>query len=122
MKLPIRTGLCSYGMSGKIFHAPFIKVHPGYELTAIVERSKNDSNEKYPGAKILRSVDELIADPEISLVVVNTPLQTHYEFTKAALLAGKHVITEKPFTLSSKQAEELNGIAEDSSLLLSVYQ
>ncbi len=69
----IKTGICSYGMSGKLFHAPFIEAHPGFELTAIVERHNNDSRERYPHSKLYRSVDELINDKEIQLIVVNTP-------------------------------------------------
>ena len=78
----IKTGICSYGMSGKLFHAPFIQNHPGFELTAIVERSKNESREKYPGSKLYRSVDELVADESLQLIIVNTPVQTHFDYVK----------------------------------------
>ena len=70
----IRTGICSYGMSGKLFHAPFLEAHPGYELSAIVERHNHDSKERYPNAKLYRSVEELCADKELQLIVVNTPI------------------------------------------------
>ncbi|MBS1575438.1 MAG: Gfo/Idh/MocA family oxidoreductase, partial [Bacteroidetes bacterium] len=100
----IKTGICSYGMSGKLFHAPFIEAHPGFELTAIVERSKNDSRARYPNSKLYRSVDELINDPSIELIIVNTPVQTHYDIAKQAMNAGKHIIVEKPFTVTSKEA------------------
>ena len=84
----IKTGILSYGMSGKLFHAPFIESHPEFELTAIVERTKNESREKYPNAKLYRSVDEVITDPTIELVVVNTPVQTHFEFAKKSIDIG----------------------------------
>lgn len=118
----IKTGICSYGMSGKLFHAPFIQNHPGFELTAIVERSKNESREKYPDAKLYRSVDELIADESLQLIIVNTPIQTHYDYAKKVITAGKHVIVEKPFTVTSKEAEELVKLAEMKNVLLIVYQ
>jgi len=118
----ISTGICSYGMSGKLFHAPFIEAHPGYDLAAIVERHNSDSRERYPQTKLYRSVEELIADPGLQLIVVNTPTHTHYEYTKAALLAGKHVIVEKPFTVKVKEAEELAELADKKNLFLSVYQ
>jgi predicted dehydrogenase len=118
----IRTGICSFGMSGKLFHAPFIQSHPGYELAAIVERHKNESREKYPGSILYRSVDEMLADKNIKLIVVNTPMQTHYEYAKAALHAGKNVVVEKPFVIKASEGEELDRLAKEKNLLLSVYQ
>jgi scyllo-inositol 2-dehydrogenase (NADP+) len=118
----IKTGICSYGMSGKLFHAPFIENHPNFELSGIVERHKNDSRERYPNARIYRSFEELIADPSLELIVVNTPVQTHFEYVKAALLAGKKVIAEKPFTTNGDEAEELDRIAKETNGFLSVYQ
>ena len=121
-KTIIKTGICSFGMSGKLFHAPFISAHPGFELTAIVERSKNESRGPYPESKLLRSVEELIAEPAIQLIIVNTPVQTHFDYAKKALLAGKHVIVEKPFTVTSAQAQELADMARKQQVQLFVYQ
>ena len=118
----IKTGICSFGMSGKLFHAPFIEAHPGFELSAIVERNLNDSRERYPNSKLYRSVEELFADKDIQLVVINTPSCFHYDHAKAALLAGKQIIVEKPFTVTLKQAEELGGLAKKQNLFVSVYQ
>lgn len=118
----IKTGLCAFGMSGKIFHAPFLKEHPGFFLSAIVERNKEDSKDKYPDATIYRSVEEMLNEADIELVVVNTPVQTHFEYTKMALKAGKNVIVEKPFTVNVAEAEELVQMAEEKGLFLSVYQ
>jgi predicted dehydrogenase len=109
-------------MSGKIFHAPFLKEHPGFFMAAVVERSKEDSKEKYPDAVIYRSVEEMLESADIELVVVNTPVQTHFEYTKKALEAGKNVIVEKPFTVNLAEAEELSRLAEEKGLFLSVYQ
>ena len=119
---PIITGLASYGMSGSLFHAPFISINLGFELKFIVERSKNNAKERYPDVKILRSFDELIAEPEIELVVVNTPDVTHYEYVKKALLAGKNVVVEKPFVFTVEEGNELISLAEEKSLTLCVYQ
>jgi predicted dehydrogenase len=109
-------------MSGKLFHAPFIDVHEGYELTGIVERHNTDSAERYPHARIFRSVEELCAQAEIQLIVVNTPTHLHFEQAKLVLNAGKHLIIEKPFTIKVKEAEELKSLAEKNNLFLSVYQ
>ncbi len=118
----VKTGLCAFGMSGKIFHAPFLKEHPGFFLSAVVERSKEDSKEKYPEVTIYRSVEEMLEHADIDLVVVNTPVQTHFEYVKKVLEAGKNVIVEKPFTVNVSEAEELVRMAEEKSLFLSVYQ
>lgn len=118
----INAGICSYGMSGKLFHAPFLQAHPGFTLSAIVERHKQDSRERYPQAKLYRSFEELLADDDIELIVVNTPVQTHFEYAKAALNAGKNVIVEKPFTVNAAEAKELDDLAQEKNLFLSVYQ
>lgn len=118
----IKTGIASYGMSGQVFHAPFIYTNPHFQLCSIVERSKELSKERYPDATIVRSLPELLADKDIELVIVNTPDSTHYEYAKMALEAGKHVIVEKPFTTDTAQAEELITLAKTKGLMLSVYQ
>ncbi len=118
----VKVGLCAFGMSGKVFHAPFLKEHPGFFISAIVERSKEESKEKYPDATIYRSVEEMLENADIELVVVNTPVQTHFEYTKMALEAGKNVVVEKPFTVNVSEAEELSRLAEERGLFLSVYQ
>jgi len=122
MSTIINAGIASYGMSGKLFHAPFLEAHPQYHLSAIVERHKEESRIKYPGSKLYRSFEELINDEDINLIIVNTPVQTHYEYAKAALNAGKNIVVEKPFTVNATQAQELNDIAKGKNLFLSVYQ
>ena len=118
---PIKTAICSFGMSGWVFHAPFIAVNPGFELYSVCERTKNLASLKYPAIKTVRSLEELLEDDAVELVVVNTPNSTHYEYTKKALLAGKHVIVEKPFTIYSKEGDELIQLAAQCGKQLSVY-
>lgn len=118
----VKVGLCAFGMSGKVFHAPFLKQHPGFFLTAIVERSKEESKTDYPDGTIYRSVEEMLKNADLEVVVVNTPVQTHYEYVKMALEAGKNVIVEKPFTVTVSEAQELVNLAESKNLFLSVYQ
>lgn len=118
----VKVGLCAFGMSGKVFHAPFLKQHPSFFLSTIVERSKEESKLQYPDAVIYHSVEEMLQNADIDLVVVNTPVQTHFEYTKMVLEAGKNVIVEKPFTVNVEEAEELVRIAESKNLFISVYQ
>ena len=118
----IKTGIASYGMSGKLFQAPFIANHPGFELTAIVERNREESRRRYPNSKLYRSFEEMLTDESLQLVIVNTPSHTHYEYTKAALLAGKDVIVEKPFTVKLAEAIELDELTKSLGRSLFVYQ
>ncbi len=118
---PINTAICSFGMSGTVFHAPFIHVNKGFNLYGAWERTKNIAAEKYPGTKTFRDLDSILADPAVELVVVNTPNYTHYEYTKKALEAGKHVVVEKPFTIHAAEGAALIELAESKGKVLSVY-
>lgn len=118
---PIQTALCSFGMSGYLFHAPFLEVNPKYNLYGALERTKNQAVEKYPQIKTFRTLESLLADDTIELVIVNTPNVTHYDFTKQILNAGKNVVVEKPFTATVSEAEELIQLAKDKNVVLSVY-
>jgi predicted dehydrogenase len=122
MQAPIKTGLIGYGLGGKCFHAPFIATIPEYELSAVVERKNNESQERYPWVRIVRSADELFADASLDLIVITTPNHTHYPFAKQALLAGKHVVVDKPMTVTSDEAAGLIQLAKEQKKLLSVYQ
>ncbi len=70
------------------------------------------------GIHAYASNEELLADPQIELVVVLTPAWTHYDLIKQALLAGKHVYTEKTITDSPEKAAELVALADEKGLLL----
>ena len=108
-------------MSGLVFHAPFLQANPGFNLYAVLERSAKKAENVYPGIVSFNDIDEMLADEKIDLVVVNTPNYTHYEFARKALLAGKHVLVEKSFTVTVNEAAELISLAESNSLLLSVF-
>ncbi len=118
----IKTALLSFGMSGRVFHAPFIDGHEGFEFHSVWERSKNETEKIYSGVKIYRTLQELLDDEPVELVVVNTPNITHYEYTKKALEQGKHVVVEKPFTVTVAEGEELIKLAKEKNKLLIVYQ
>ncbi|MGK0289392.1 MAG: putative dehydrogenase [bacterium] len=70
--------------------------------------------------KITTDIQEVMNDPEVEAVAIATPVHTHYDLAKQALLAGKHVLVEKPMTDSSKKAKELVDIAEEKGLTLMV--
>ncbi len=118
----IKTALLSFGMSGKVFHAPFISLHPGFELTGAWERSKKLINEIYPSVTSYPTLESILEDDSVELVIVNTPNATHYEYTKKVLLAGKHAVVEKAFTTTVAEAEELKLLSEQTGKKISVFQ
>lgn len=120
-KQAIKTGVLSFGMSGQIFHAPFLDEHKGFDLQAVVERSNKQAGEKYPGIKSYDTVDELMADDSVELVVVNTPNATHFEFAMKALRSKKHVLIEKPFTTTSEEAKLLYAEASKNGVQVFPY-
>lgn len=122
MMKKINCGLCSFGMSGRVFHAPLIHAHPGFELKAVLERTHNNADKIYPGIKTFRTYDDLLEDQGIELVIVNLPDHLHFDFSKKALEAGKNVIVEKPFTITVKEGQELIDLAGRKNLGLFVYQ
>ena len=122
MKTTIRVSVLSYGMSGKVFHAPILHVNPGFEIKKIMQRTGNTVHDRYPYVQVVRNADEIIQDPDVDLILVNTPDHTHFEFTKAALMAGKHVVVEKPFIHEIDEGQELIDLAEKQGKILTVFQ
>lgn len=122
MKKVIKTGIFSYGMSGMVFHAPLLHTHPDFLIKKILQRNSDSAKERYPDIELARDYRELLDDPEIELVIVNTPDHTHYEFARESLEAGKHVIVEKPFTLTVEEGEKLIYLAGKKNRMLSIFQ
>lgn len=120
--MKIKTALLSFGMSGRVFHAPFLHLHEGFELLGAWERSRQVMHELYPGIRSYDSLEAVLADGEVELVVVNTPTYTHYDYAKKALLAGKHVVVEKAFVGTTEEAEELRDLGAKNGLKVIVFQ
>lgn len=124
MKRTINTGIIGFGNSGQTFFAPFIKADPGFVLkkisTSDPEKAKK-ANVIYPDTEVAGHADDIIDDPDIELVLLGTPNTSHFELTKQALLAGKHVLVEKPFTITSADADELIALAKKQNRVLSVH-
>jgi len=117
----IRTALCSYGMSGRVFHAPFIQLHEGFELVGAWERTSNLIEQHYPKVKSYDTFEELLND-DINLVIINTPTYSHYEYAKQALMHEKHIVVEKAFTTTVGEASSLQFLAEQQKCKLAVFQ
>jgi scyllo-inositol 2-dehydrogenase (NADP+) len=119
---PIVTSLLSYGMSGEVFHAPLLAVHPGFALKSVLQRTSAKAKDHYPEVEIVRQAEEVFSDKEVELIVVNTPNETHFDFASKALRAGKHVVVEKPFTNTSGEARKLIEMAQQCGKTLTVFQ
>jgi len=118
----VRVGLIGFGLAGQAFHAPMIRGVEGMELTCVLERHTNNVKTRYPEVRVARTLDEMLSDKSISVVVVATPNDTHFSYSKAALEAGRHVVIDKPLTPTMKEAEHLVRLAAERKRLISVYQ
>src|SRR5579863_5545595 len=114
----INVGVVGFGLGGRVFHAPFVNAVPGMRVAAILQRKGDEAAKAYPEARIMRSLDELLADKAIDLVVVTTPNPTHFDMARRTLEAGKHVVIDKPFTATSEQASQLGQLAKRKGLLV----
>lgn len=122
MKKTLNAGILSYGMSGLIFHAPLLFCSEGFNIKKIWERTKTLSRKRYPKTEIVKSLKDITEDPDIDLVIVNTPDNTHFEYSLESLKQGKHVVVEKPFTLQVHEGEQLIKTAKEKGCILSVFQ
>jgi len=117
----LKVGLVGFGSSVRTFHAPLLAANPHYELLGFLERSKNESSSLWPGKKLWRTLEELLSQDDLDLVIICSPNSSHYSYAKQCLEAGKHVLVEKPFTIHAAEGEELIALAEEKHLVLSVF-
>jgi len=117
----IRVGLIGYGYASKTFHAPLISGTPGMTLAAVASSDENKVHADWPAMPVVSGPERILNDPNIDLVVIPTPNDTHFPLAKAALEAGKHVVVDKPFTVTLSQARELEALAKSGGRLLSVF-
>ena len=118
---PLRVGLVGYGYAGKTFHAPLIAAVPDLALVAVASSDAAKVHADWPEVTVHASPAELIARDDIDLVVIATPNDTHHPLARAALLAGKHVVVDKPFTVALDDARELVALGKQQGRVLSVF-
>jgi scyllo-inositol 2-dehydrogenase (NADP+) len=115
----IQVGLLGFGLAGSVFHAPLIQACESLQLAAIGSRSFE--GKQVPAGVRCASIDEVLGDPGIELIVVATPNDSHADLAEHALRAGKHVVVDKPFTLHASEAEHLIALAREHDRCLSVF-
>jgi scyllo-inositol 2-dehydrogenase (NADP+) len=118
---PIGVGLVGYGLGGSVFHAPLIQAAPGLRLHAVATSRAGQVERDLPGVRVVATAERLLEDPAVELVVVAAPNAVHHRLAAAALRAGRHVVVDKPFTLSVAEADELIALAEAADRRLSVF-
>lgn len=121
MKEVFTVGVVGYGFASKTFHIPLIQATEGFELRAIVSSDAARVQADLPDMDVEAKAQTLFARQDIDLVVIPTPNDTHFPLAKAALAAGKHVVLDKPFTVTMSEARILKQHADDAERLLSVF-
>ena len=117
----LNVAIIGFGLSGRYLQAPFFEANPNFNLKTIVSNSQNPQA-IFPNVNVAKSLEEVLADDSIDLVSICSPNATHFEYAKRTLLAGKHVLVEKPFTATVQEAEELIDLAKKQGKILSVFQ
>jgi predicted dehydrogenase len=118
----LQVALIGYGAAGRIFHAPLISGVPGLRLKCIVTRQRDAVQSDWPGVGCLASASAACDDPAIDLVVIATPNASHFELAQRALHAGKHVVVDKPCTVTLAETEALLALAQTQGRVLTVFQ
>jgi predicted dehydrogenase len=118
----INVGLVGYGLAGSVFHAPLIGSVPELRLSKVVTSRRDQIAKDLPGVAAVPNIGDVLVDPLIDLLVIASPSANHFEHATAALLAGKHVVVDKPFATTAREADELIALAESQSLILTVFQ
>lgn len=121
MAQKLTVAILGFGLSGRYLQAPFFLANPNFRLKSILSKNQNPQ-EVYPSVQVVRDLDSVLNDPEIELVCISTPNETHFDYAKKALLAGKHILVEKPMTATVAEANELIELAKSKSLILSIFQ
>ncbi len=119
---PIRTAIIGYGLAGRVFHAPLVAGVPGLELACICSSKPEAVQKDWPNVRVVPTPEAAFADPAIDLVIIATSNASHHALARAALLAGKHVVVDKPCTVTLAETEDLLAVAAQQNRVLTVYQ
>jgi len=119
---PIRVAVIGYGLAGKVFHAPLVDGVPGLELSCICSSRPEQVLADWPRVQVVPTPEAAFADSSIDLVVIATSNASHHALARAALLAGKHVVVDKPCTVTLAETEDLLAVAAQQQRVLTVYQ
>jgi scyllo-inositol 2-dehydrogenase (NADP+) len=117
----IRAAIIGFGLSGRMFHARVMRSVPGFQISTVVSSRAREVEDELPLARVVASEDEVFHDPNIDLVVITTPNELHAPLAMRALEAGKHVVVEKPFSVTASEGQTVVDRAKRMNRVLSVY-
>ncbi|HEV7593849.1 MAG TPA: oxidoreductase [Gemmatimonadaceae bacterium] len=119
---PIRVGLIGFGFVSKTFHVPLLQATDGYKITAVSSSRPADVSAMLSNVEVVSEPKELAMHPDVDLVVIASPNETHAPLAELAMRAGHNVVVDKPFTITAEQARHLAAVAKEKDVLLSVFQ
>ncbi|HEX7733755.1 MAG TPA: Gfo/Idh/MocA family oxidoreductase [Ktedonobacteraceae bacterium] len=123
-ELPVRVAMLGYGAIG-FEHGTAINAVDGLEYTLVCDRNEErltQARRAFPGVRTCQDAEQLANDPDLDLVIISTPPNTHASLAMQMLRAGKHVVVEKPFCLTTEEADDMIELARERQRLLTVYQ
>lgn len=121
MAQQVQVGMVGFGVTAQVMHAPFLKTLPGYAVKAVVERHAEKSKAFFDGLTVLKSFDALLERSDVDLVIITTPNDSHFDYAKRAAESGKHVVLEKPFTITSQDAAALVELSKTTGRIISPF-
>ena len=118
----IRVGLIGFGFVSKTFHVPLLKGTDGYKITVVSSSHPADVKAVLGDVDVVSDPKALATHPDIDLVVIASPNETHAPLAELAMRAGRNVVVDKPFTITVEEARHLGAVATEKGVLLSVFQ
>ena len=118
----LTVGVIGFGLSGRYLMIPYLMVNKNFKVKTVVQHTSDTASKIFPGVKTTKNPDDILTDPEIDVIIISSPNNTHFDYAKRSLLAGKHVLVEKPMTTTFEEAQELMALAQKVGKILSVYQ
>ena len=119
--MTVNVALFGYGLAGGMFHAPLIAAEQRFRLTRVVSSREDEIRRAVPQALVSKDTEAALSDESIRLVVIATPNHSHASLARDALLAGKHVVVDKPFVVDPADGADLIGLAADRGRILTVF-
>jgi len=118
---PIGVGLVGFGIAGRVFHSPLLTSLPEFDLRVVADRRDPGIRERLPHVRVAPDLTSLLRDDAVELVIIATPNATHARLATHALRSGRHVVVDKPFTPTVREADRLIALARSTGRVLSVF-
>ena len=121
----IKTAIIGFGMAGHVFHSPIISSLDCFKLVKIYTTNAESIKAielLYPDTMVVTDTKEILSDESIELVIIAAPNTQHFSLAKQVITAGKHIVIDKPFTVTSAESDELICLAQEHGKVMSIFQ